>query len=355
MRIALSREDKDRFASLDGIRKMNFDVLSMYASLLNNAPCTVSGDMIDELVSECDVTRAEAYGAVLSAVFGLETETNAYDNNLEQLYILPSVRELKAEDYLSDDYFKNIRIPEGKHGRWEYKYEAYEPYEAFVCRDIEVKNDFREIPSIGFFAEKFSFPAVFENGIEWMAVKPNEIETMRLPIANAHGDVVTFGLGLGYFAYMASNKTDVKTVTVVERDKNAIDLFTKHILPQFANKDKIIIVNDDAFDYVQTVMPKMRYNYAFVDIWHDVSDGFELYLRMKRLEKLSPRTEFEYWIEKSLLSHLRWIIFDNMKDVISDKIPSGDGELIASYDKLISFLDDDSLRSLAPKLKKVEA
>lgn len=39
-----------------------------------------------------------------------------------------------------------------------------------------------------------------EDGQEWMAIKPNEIETMRQPIARAAGQVVAFGLGMGYYA-----------------------------------------------------------------------------------------------------------------------------------------------------------
>ena len=43
-----------------------------------------------------------------------------------------------------------------------------------------------------------------------MSLKPNEIETMEQPIENANGNILVYGLGLGYFAFMASQKNSVK-------------------------------------------------------------------------------------------------------------------------------------------------
>ena len=139
-------------------------------------------------------------------------------------------------------YYRQIRIPEAHFGNWKLTIEKYKPYEAFVCDDIRTDEELKEIPQIGFFDTEFSFPAVMEDGQEWMAIKPNEIETMRQPIARAAGQVVAFGLGMGYYAFMVSEKPEVKTLTIVERDENVIALFREHILPQFPKKEKIDIV-----------------------------------------------------------------------------------------------------------------
>lgn len=37
---------------------------------------------------------------------------------------------------------------------------------------------------------------------------------------------------------------------------------------------------------------------------HDVSDGIDMYLKMKQYESLSPNTVLTYWIEKSILCYL---------------------------------------------------
>ena len=137
-----------------------------------------------------------------------------------------------------------------------------------------------------------------------MALKPNEVETMKDAIAKVHGSVTVFGLGLGYFTYMVARKENVSEVRVVEKSAEAIAIFTEFLLPQFPFEDKITIVKGDAFDYLQS--GDISSDYAFVDLWHDIGDGPELYLRVKEYEKRYPRTRFLYWIEDSLKSALRW-------------------------------------------------
>ena len=47
-----------------------------------------------------------------------------------------------------------------------------------------------------------------------------------------------------------------------------------------------------------------KYDFVFTDLWHDVSDGIDMYLKMKEYEKQSPDSVFTYWIEKSILCYL---------------------------------------------------
>ena len=122
---------------------------------------------------------------------------------------------------------------------------------------------------------------------------------MKKSISEATGNVLTYGLGLGYYAYMVSMKDNVESVTIVEKDKGIIDLFTRYILPQFKNKSKIKIINDDAFNYFKK---DIYYDYVFVDIWHDPSDGIDLYLKFKNLEK--DNIKYSYWIEDTLKCYI---------------------------------------------------
>lgn len=66
------------------------------------------------------------------------------------------------------------------------------------------------------------FPAVLENERIWMTITPNEIETMKEAVDKAFGNVLTFGLGLGYYAYMVSEKVNVESITVVEKIKMSL-------------------------------------------------------------------------------------------------------------------------------------
>jgi SAM-dependent methyltransferase len=201
-----------------------------------------------------------------------------------------------------------------------------------------VTRELCEIPQLGYFDVEFPFPAILENGIEWMTITPNEVETMREPIAKCRGRVLTLGLGLGYFAFHASEKDEVERVVVVERSRDVIEIFKTYLLPQFPHGDKIEIVETDAFEYMQKEMPRGKFDYVFADLWHDASDGLEMYRKLKKYEILAPSTEFDYWIEPSLLSLLRHIIYRRITD---EKEPLNLGGLPPE-----TVLTDDFLRKL---------
>lgn len=170
--------------------------------------------------------------------------------------------------------------------------------------------DSREVPLLGYFTESFRYPSVMEDGHEWMSIKPSELETLKVPIDKAHGRVITFGLGLGYYTYMVSRKPEVTSVTVIERSEEVIELFKTHILPQFEHPEKVHIIQSDAYEYMDRQMLPGMYDYVLADLWHDVSDGLDLYLKFKKREHHFPDTEFDYWAEESLLSAVRWELFD---------------------------------------------
>ena len=174
-------------------------------------------------------------------------------------------------------------------------------------------KDGREIPRLGCFRTRVEYPAVLEDGREWMTVTPNEIATMEEAVGRARGQVVAMGLGLGYFAFRASEKDEVEKVTVVERDADVIALFREELLPQFPRGEKIELIRDDAFDFARERLPEMDADFVFVDLWHDTADGTPMYLRMKKLEKLS-RAEFGYWIEPSILALIRGLAADDAKE-----------------------------------------
>jgi spermidine synthase len=137
-----------------------------------------------------------------------------------------------------------------------------------------------------------------------MTLMPNETVTTLPAVEKARGKVVTFGLGLGYFTYMASLKDEVESVTVVELSPDVISLFEEHILPQFEKRDKIKIICADAFDFAENTMKQGDFDFVFADFWHDVGDGRELYLKMKEYENKFRDTEFTYWLEDTIKCYL---------------------------------------------------
>ena len=286
----------------DPIRFSNGRIVSLVSMFLNFTPRAITKAILDEVSVECALSRDRAYAECMAAA--LDVGSDRSEREFIGRYFVPMVRELDPAVFESDPYYRSIRIPEGKRGNWEFRSMELVPCEAFVCNDFLVTGDGRLIPQLGFFGRTYRYPAVLENGREWMTLMPNETVTTLPAVEKAHGKVLTYGLGLGYFVFHAVCKEDVSSVTVVEKSPDVIALFREFLLPQFPHPEKIRIVCEDAFSYAVNTAPSEKYDFVFADIWHDVGDGRELYLRFKELEPLSPKTEYTYWLEDSIRCYL---------------------------------------------------
>ena len=331
----MNERDQIKLERLSKTFERNFRLTRMYAEYLERYPEVITKEMIDTLTEGGEITATEALVAILSEIFALDFE-NADDRVLIRDYLTPSVRLLDRGNYENNPYYKNIRLSDIQDGNWEIRTEKYAPYRGVICDDMEIFEDMREVPPLGFFTEEFSFPAILEDGNEWMTLTPVDLDTCEEAIKEARGKVVTFGLGLGYYAYMVSEKEEVESVTVVELSPDVIRLFEKHILPQMPNRHKIKIVNADAFEYAERVMPSEGFDLAFVDTWRDASDGAPMYKKMKALEHLSPNTKFLYWIENFLISRVRAENFARVMGDIDDGnfIPESFNQVIENIKKI---------------------
>ena len=303
---------------INKVREANFRLLHLFSLYINERPDFITADMVNEIAGIGGFSTDEAFLMLFAEACGVHPTDGEADEAFFRDYLAPSVRRLNPEPYRADPYYQNIRFPDITDGSWELRNDVYQPYRTFIWDDVRPDASLKELPPLGYFAEAFTYPAVLENGTEWMLVTPNEIETVRPAVRAARGQTVTFGLGLGYFAYMAAAKPDVERVVIVEKDPAVIRLFRQHILPQFPHREKIELVNDDAFAYLEKRMPKEHFDLAYADIWHDAGDGIPLYLRFNKYEERFPETEFQYWIEESMLSYLRWYDFDRMGADVRD-------------------------------------
>ncbi len=282
------------------IKKSNELIFSRLSILLNNRPDFITSEMVDVLTSNFGLGKQDAFSLLLCAALGFDTEVES-DRKIWDSYAPHMIHHLDESLFTSDPYYSAVRINDGKtSGEWELREDVLSPYTAFVCNDPLVLPDGRVIPQIGFFDCEFRFLSVLQNGREWMTMMPNELVTQREPIKRARGKVATYGLGLGYFAFMCARKDEVESVTIVERDENVISLFNELLFPMFENREKVKIVRADAFEFAEKEAPNENFDYIFADIWHDPSDGVEAYKRFKSLEHLCPNTKFDYWIEKTL-------------------------------------------------------
>lgn len=284
-------------------------------------------------------------------------------------YGLDNIVGLNASEYQENPYYQRVckKIKDQMHfGQWTLEMKSYKPYELFVYDEVKPSpNDpvFAYSP-LGYFPVEFPFPALVEKGTTYMSLIPHEIHTMAKPISLAKGRVLTLGLGMGYFTFMASQKGEVDKVVVLERDPKVISLFKTVFLPLFDHPEKVEIVQiEDAMEYE----PKQPFGYAFADLHHDAVDGLPLYLRYL---KKDFATQADFWIEDAVLTYFRRhliALLEEEADGYGDEDyqnPQGESEEILSRlhfhlknvevdnrESLERLLSKESLKAIAKELK----
>ena len=179
-----------------------------------------------------------------------------------------------------------------------------------------------------------------------MSVSPNEICTMEKPIEHARGKVLTLGCGLGYFAYMASLKDEVTSVTIVEREQDVIDLFQNYILPQFKHKEKVNIVKGDAVEYLKNVKDG-EFDYCFADIWSAAND-LESYFAVKEIGRNFDKIQIEYWIRDAIAGYLAGYVWP---EIIDSFITTNGGQLPYPSQVKMAIIGDRAARYIKRLLK----
>ncbi len=279
----------------------NERLLTLISEYLTFTPGAITPADVTALAADCALPLNDAYMALLAAHCGLDTSLPE-DARLYRGYFPQMVRQHDPAVYEADAYFQAVKPLVGANAAIDLVYERIEPMELFVADDFRVDSEGRVLPQLGWFDRSFEFPAIREDGRVWMTVTPNEINTIQPAVRESRGKVLTYGLGLGYYAFHCLLKADVESVTVVERNPAVIDMFRRHLLPFFPRKEALHIVQEDAFDYAANVMPHEGFNTVFTDLWHDVADGLPLYQQMKALEVPGPR--YLYWIEQTLKCYM---------------------------------------------------
>ena len=271
---------------------VNMNVADMLMTIFNYTDI-INPEEIKQYIKE-GWTENEAILNILFDFLGLDKDNDDNQEVMEK-YVLNNLKHLNPNDYLDNPYVKAIKSS-GKNNKYSLRFINYEPYQLFAYDDIKM-NGYQENSQIGYFTNKFSYLALTEKNNIWMSLNPNEIETMKPYIEKGKGNVLVLGLGMGYVSYMLSRKEDVRSVLIVERDKDIINLFKSLIWPNFAHKGKIKIIEGDAIEYVKK---NNQFDYIFADLWHDPEDGLPLFVSLKRINK-----NIDCWLETSMYALLR--------------------------------------------------
>ena len=297
MEVLLSKKDKNRLESLFLTLENNISIADMFLEF-----CSHYG-FVDEKRYKSEKDKEEAFAKEFLNFFEIEIE-NKEDMNLYFSYIKKAIKKVDINYFKLNKYNQIVRPNIIKYGKYSLEYKKYYSLQPFVYDDVLVdENTFVETSSIAFSEEEFSYLVIAKNNINWMCITPNEINTMQKYVDECKGKVLTFGLGLGYYAFMASEKDDVESVTIIENDVNIIKIFNENIIKFFPHKEKIKIINQDAFSFYDKNNLD-EYNYIFVDIYHDAEDGLPLYLEFKKREKYS-QCKINYWLENSIIAMFR--------------------------------------------------
>lgn len=217
--------------------------------------------------------------------------------------LVSGFRLLDGAAFMRDPFLQRVALKGSRReGSFLLTEVGYRKGELFQYRMPDYGGDYPRL-SVGCFSSDVQTLALYEHDMPWMTVCPSEISSMERQMHHAHGRVLTLGLGLGYYAMTVSRKPDVSSVTVIEKEKDVISLFNRHILPSFPDPGKIRVIEADALDYCARLKDG-QYDYCFADLWAGQEDGAPLYLALKELLASCRMMETEYWIEKEIRAYL---------------------------------------------------
>lgn len=216
---------------------------------------------------------------------------------------------ISSNDYMNRPYHKAIRLDKIKSDEFTYQTQLVNANELFSLSSIQFDpnkelNDSMRLVALD---EPMEVTILYQHNEVWMLDVPSEAETIDPIAKKAFGHILTFGLGIGYFPFMAMLNPDVKSITVIEKSKSVIELFNKSLKPQFPNNIPLTIIEGDAFDYWKEEVLN-QYDSVFVDIWKSNDDG--LVIIEKLLESYLPDYhKVDFWIESSCLEIMPTLIF----------------------------------------------
>lgn len=118
-------------------------------------------------------------------------------------------------------------------------------------------------------------------------------------VLKANGDVFIAGLGLGMIVLPIQDKEEVKSITILEKYPEVIELVGK----QLPLNDKVKIIQGDVFKYE---FPKgTKFDTIYFDIWNYVNEDVyeemqqlkKKYRRNKRFKTENPNVYIDCWAE----------------------------------------------------------
>lgn len=159
-----------------------------------------------------------------------------------------------------------LNVPNGRKGKWQIKtFKLTEEQSELHNLEEIINNTNRFIPPGVEYKSLLRFEGRYlKSGYPVMSNTPAEVKDHMPFIKKATGDVLIFGLGLGMVVQALIDKKEVNSITVVELDKDVIELSGNY----YCNiSDKVKMIQGDAFEYQD--------NNTYSAIWFDIWDAIE--------------------------------------------------------------------------------
>ena len=206
MPLEMPQADTPRLKAMLDVAEENLRALEWFSGYLNLCPRFVRGEDVEMLVRECGVTGEEAVPAADGLCLRAGHRGRPVARRMAERYFRPGVRCLDAAACRADPYYASVRLPEVRQGDWTLGYKAIEAYEAFASGDLLLLPDGREVPQAGYF---LGIVLCARRHPKWPGMDDRyaqRLSTMTADIRAVSGKVAVFGLGLGYYAFMAARK-----------------------------------------------------------------------------------------------------------------------------------------------------
>ena len=185
-----------------------------------------------------------------------------------------------------------MKIPNGKSGDWE-----VDEFE-ITKEDVALHNIRASFKPGCRIIYPGKFKRLTRNGHVIMSNTNSELRDHKWFVYQAKGNVLINGLGLGCVLSEIIIKDEVKSVTVIEKSQDVINL----VAPFFKDNPKVTIIHADAFELKP---PKgVRYNAIWHDIWDDLcADNLTEMTKLHR--KYGRRTDYQDSWGKELCKRYR--------------------------------------------------
>jgi hypothetical protein len=135
----------------------------------------------------------------------------------------------------------------------------------------------------------------------WMSDLPCEMFQMHRELAvNARGNVLVGGLGLGIVVRMAALKRSVRSVTVVDRQPEVIEMVGPYL------SGKTTVIQADINEYVKTV-ERGRFDVALLDTWQGTGEWawqMEVVPLRRAIGVKIPRQRVHCWHEDVMINQV---------------------------------------------------